>query len=61
MDTNELLKNIDELISLYLETGNRKVLTNLRRAVTVATKTNRVYDFRIEELFANYNLSIDLL
>lgn len=61
MNANELLENITQLLDLYIQTGNRKVLTNLRRAVTTATQNNRLYSFRLEELFAERQVSLAIL
>ena len=59
--TSEMLKQINELLALYIISGNRQTLTQVRRMVTVLLRKNPSVIYVLEEIFGSNQLSIDIL
>jgi len=61
MDAKNSLEKIDELVKLYVSSSNRKVLTQLRGAVTYTLRQNALLRVRVEEIFETNRLSMSVL
>jgi hypothetical protein len=57
----QMLENISTLLALYIVSGNRQVLTQIRRAVSTLLRDNPPIIFRLEETFDAHQLSMDIL
>ena len=58
---SEMLSNIDLLLELYIVSGNRKTLTQIRRAVSILLRDNAPMIYRLEETFNARRLSMDII
>ncbi len=61
MDAQETLKKIEELTKTYNQTSRRQTLTILRQTVTRTLRTTPVLRNRIEDIFNNNRLSMNIL
>lgn len=61
MDTQTALTKIEELVKVYTETSNRQALSILRQMVTKITRKNPCLEFRLQDIFEKYQLSMDTL
>lgn len=55
------LENINKLLALYILTGNRKVLTQIRQAVTTLLCSSPPMICRLRETFDAHRVSMDIL
>lgn len=58
---SEMLHDINTLLALYVVSGNRQVLTQVRQAVTKLLRKNPTMVHVVEEAFDNNQLSINIL
>ena len=55
------LVNINNLLALYVISGNRKQLTQVRQAVTILLRSNPPLICRLRETFETHRVSMDIL
>ncbi len=55
------LEQINKLLEIYILNGNRKVLSQVRNAVTILLRSAPTMSVRLRETFNEHNLSMSIL